>query len=68
MSWISVDERLPDISSDVLIYCNGTHIAFLSWEFDHDSETEFYVWQIHDGHFDLDQVTHWQPLPEPPEN
>lgn len=56
--WVKCGDRLPDIGSQCLIYCDGIHTAFLSWEFDHDSETEFYVWQMLDGHFDLDEVTH----------
>ena len=73
--WISVEERLPDeegkylvtaydgITPDVLYfykrypYCNK------------GIRTDCPVWCAcdHYGDFEVDSVTHWMPLPEPPE-
>lgn len=57
--WISVKERLPEVEADILAYIG---------------EGSFVVcWMTHDGYWqcpaylmDKDDVTHWQPLPEPP--
>lgn len=64
--WISVKDRLPDKGQDVLAYrgdFNGdmmntyTYLGSENWEDDYGyrGSTE------HEG------ITHWMPLPEPPE-
>lgn len=67
--WISVKDRLPEESKNVLVYCKGGYMSSVSfshmWKaFNHfDSQgdpTEG------DNHCFLD-VTHWMPMPEPPE-
>ena len=65
--WISVEEELPEL-----------HQRVLTWTTDADDE--FFVWMAHwngegknegfiatNGYRDKD-VTHWMPLPEPPED
>lgn len=67
--WISVEERLPEISDVVLVIASGKprenielHDAFLIASFWGDEG-----W-IADGYEEWDavNVTHWMPLPEPP--
>ena len=50
LTWISVDERLPDVHDVVLAYSEPTSDMFLSCGDD----------------FKGFEVTHWMPLPEPP--
>ena len=65
--WISVKDRMPEPNKDVLlaIYCEET-----------DSYYQVIAWQTTSGDWDSndevflqydDEVTHWMPLPEPPE-
>ena len=60
--WISVEERLPEKDKDVLCYSNknGGHLFFgyrgyISGEW------------MEGGSLHIGDVTHWMPLPEPPE-
>lgn len=60
--WISVKERLPDRFEYVLVYCKGLRRdIFVSYGYRYD-DTGWYV----DGIYTT-VVTHWMPLPEPPE-
>lgn len=58
MKWIPVSERLPETYKDVLIYSEfgGCQKGFLH---DHGD------WEDDCG-YDK-KITHWQPLPDPPE-
>lgn len=73
MTWIPVSERLPEVGARVFVYCpryspkeniatrvlsNIGHEGHF-WHFDNDDDD----WC--DGSDSA--VTHWQPLPEPPE-
>jgi hypothetical protein len=62
--WISVkDHKMPDRDIQVLAYSGGTYlpveIAF--WECGYGLRTVY-------GRNSLPLVTHWMPLPEPPED
>ena len=56
--WISVQDRLPDTETTVLV-CTERGYIFTSWASDVD------VFWFYDEEED-DRVTHWQPLPAPP--
>lgn len=62
MNWISVTDRLPEwTGQQVLVYVPWTHGDYGDMEvvYYHDCD-----WQ----HFDRkEKITHWMPLPLPPE-
>ena len=77
--WISVEERLPEDKCECLVYVK-THNKFsgymtISWFYPcYDCSAPDLkgrkVWTGYDsewGVFELRNVTHWMPLPEPPE-
>lgn len=59
--WISVEERLPESGGSVLIYspCGGVAEGTYS---EHYKRWVQYRWSVFEP-----EVTHWMPLPEPPE-
>lgn len=59
-TWISVEERLPGGSVDVLVRTRGTCVE--GW-----CRTEVGDWHSHLVIGTLEEVTHWRPLPEPPD-
>lgn len=68
--WISVDVRLPAYGAPVLIVVFGTvqNITFFRDGADDVSDWFEPFFFEHDDHMKipLKNVTHWQPLPEPP--
>lgn len=63
--WISVGDRLPETSGEYQCYCNGkSRIA----KFKADKSGMCY-WDIisNECYSALWRVTHWMPMPEPPE-
>lgn len=64
--WIPVEERLPEDRSDVLVvaYWHERWGVYMGW-----CAPERAAWSVHIGIGDRSDiaVTHWMPLPEPPE-
>ncbi len=61
--WVRVEDRLPERRKRVLI-TDGTHVV----EAHRDKRGGFWTgWTMLEDEF-LEDVTHWQPLPEPPKN
>lgn len=76
--WISVNDRLPSLGEDVLIYAIGTangfggqHEIAISHRFifrlfpwiEGGNEQWSEPWRYFNANYD---VTHWMPLPKPP--
>ena len=59
--WISVTERLPEIGKDVLCFCRANIFFVLGWDGNHWHEGA-------DRYYMSSFVTHWMPLPQPPES
>ena len=79
--WISVKDRLPELEGDFIVfgkpYANKGHAIALAC-FQDDGEwveaDDTFGWVFLDkeiyasGFSELENVTHWQPLPEPPKD
>jgi len=75
--WISVEERLPEINTSVLVYAIGNadgfwgeHVTVIAdrflFKFFPSSKGEE-EWSSPWQYFHTDyKITHWKPLPEPP--
>jgi len=74
--WISVDERLPEVKTDVLVAERWVDIPFVGYlVFDDNNKI---TWRANKEFYEADgdailidtvesaDVTHWQPLPSPP--
>ena len=62
--WIPCKERLPERDLDVLVYVkswNNIQVAHIQYD--------GILWELSDGEFSFSKshVSHWMPLPEPPE-
>lgn len=60
--WISCSERMPEDNVDVLVYDDGILIARYNADEKYTSG-----WMESFECYPLTNVTHWMPLPEPPE-
>ena len=79
MEWISVEERMPEPKKPVLVFDNDYKCIYVaSYEKLSGCRTmrsgvwvdQPYQWEIEttwrNDQIELDEVTHWMPLPEPP--
>jgi len=66
LEWISVADRLPEIQEPVLVFLPkyGTPNIQTMWLADWSDGTLWFC--VHFTTKNLDEVTHWHPLPKPP--
>lgn len=60
--WIKCSERMPGHGEDVLVHCRGGYIYTSKY----NSASVMFVCDD-EGVVSCVDVTHWQPLPEPPQ-
>ena len=60
--WISVTERLPEKGEEVLVFNTRENWIGFAWLRPDETWTALGF----DFPFDLGEVTHWMPLPQPP--
>ena len=61
--WISVTERLPEKGQEVLVFDTRENWTGFAWLRPDETWTALGF----DFPFDLGEVTHWMPMPNPPE-
>jgi hypothetical protein len=68
MKWISVKERLPEEDQQVLVYSEDYPMEVM-W-FRNNKFNEYYedLDIKKDYNFEIEEVTHWMPIPEPPKD
>ena len=66
--WISVEERLPEIKEPVLAMVHWDDFGDTMMCYGCRYKTRWYLWNCVEGELLKNfTVTHWMPLPEPPE-
>lgn len=74
-NWISCEDKFPKIGEPVLVITKDNNFYILSYHWVKqrimgEMKNLYYSWQsrdIDDFELSLEKVTHWMPLPNPPE-
>lgn len=66
MEWISVEDRLPEVAQDILFVGSQIDVKIGGYFPNHMRN---YPWEQSEpsDRFQLHEVTHWMPLPDPPD-
>ncbi|MDG9785311.1 DUF551 domain-containing protein [Metapseudomonas otitidis] len=65
--WIKCSERMPKPNQEVLVYRKGNRASHGPF-FAKAKNREMHPWEYLDGDTCYMAITHWMPLPEPPED
>lgn len=62
--WIKCSERMPEETDDIIVVSDGIVVSGISYS----RRYGFYMAALeYDSDAPIKDVTHWMPLPEPPE-
>lgn len=67
MDWVSVKDRIPESEKRVLAYCAKTKKMFVGFFWEGKYDKNWYLVGSKGRWYTATGVTHWAPLPEPPE-
>lgn len=66
--WISVKDRLPENNDDITLHSMGLGVVNgYYWPLTVDSNSKFITHSGDFGDGPREDITHWMPLPNPPE-
>lgn len=65
--WISVEEQFPEGAEKVLVFCDWSEEDYMDDDFIVAQNMDGGYWVNGDTGDAVYRVTHWMPLPEPPE-
>lgn len=67
LPWISVKDRYPNEGDNVLTLSDGSiQIGFLYYDDGDPIDSSGITFRDHQDNYDIEYVTHWMPLPQPP--
>ena len=70
--WISVEDRLPDVNDtfEYLVFTRSGYICYSTYIYNTEYKRNQFIditsWDDVCGSLEIDNVTHWQPLPTAP--
>lgn len=64
-NWVSVEDKLPNMGKDVLVYKSGNILIGTLAIYNECTHWAIFT-PLANEFFLCKDVTHWQPLPEPP--
>ena len=72
MKWTSIEDKMPKINQRVLVWMPGCSVKrdIMVWEnyaIDGAPNPHWYNADYHCNVNDYPKITHWMPLPEPPD-
>jgi hypothetical protein len=67
MEWISVKDKMPTESDNLILVTNGRHTEIVWMSDEEKAIKKPFAYDEHDTPlFSIGSVTYWMPLPEPP--
>ncbi len=71
MDWIKCSDKLPETDKSVIMFVHNdnyeyTNITIGYLEREDSLYNQLQQWTSFEDHFDMEDVSHWMPLPKPP--
>ena len=70
MDWIQCSDKLPETDKSVIMFVHNDNYEYTNITIGY-LESPSYIereqqWTSFEDHFDMEDVSHWMPLPKPP--